>query len=119
LTLDNLDSLNLPNGSSTYFTSTVDITTNPVWLNGVKPDASGRTTDAVSTAIITVDKGNDTLDAFYIYFYAFNSGDYVLNTYLGNHVGDIEHNMIRFVNDTPTAMWYSCVRDLSCFCLFC
>lgn len=111
LTLDNLDSLNLPSGTLTYLTSsrssTDDVITNPAWLNGVKPDANGRTIDAVSAAIMTVNKGNDTLDAFYMYFYAYNSGNLVFGNTLGNHVGDVEHNMIRFVNGTPTAMWYS------------
>lgn len=86
LTLDNLSSLNSPNGTSVYLTSIDDVSKNPSWLGGVKPDASGLTSDTVSCVIITHDRGNGTLDAFYVYFYAFNLGDFVLGNYLGNHV---------------------------------
>lgn len=50
LTLDNLDILNNAGNTSVYLTSVDDITTNPAWLNGVKPDSNGRTNGAVSTA---------------------------------------------------------------------
>ena len=30
---------------------------------------------------------------------------------LGNHVGDWEHNMIRFEDGIPTYVWYDCCRD--------
>ncbi len=50
LTLDNLDILNNAGNTSVYLTSVDDITTNPTWLNGVKPDSNGKTTGAVSTA---------------------------------------------------------------------
>jgi len=105
LTLDNLNELNSPN--TTYLTSKVDITTNPSWLRGVKPDASGKTNNAVSAVIIVNDKGNGNVDAFYMYFYAYNWGGIVLEQNLGNHVGDWEHNMIRFKNGVPDLVWYS------------
>ena len=88
LTLDNLDSLNALGNDSIYLTSKVDITTNPAWLNGEKPDSSGKTGDAVSCAIIVTDHGNGTVDAFYMYFYAFNWGGITLGENFGNHVGD-------------------------------
>lgn len=58
------------------------------------------------------------VDVFYMYFYAFNYGTFLSLTNdsdpsiidpfpIGNHVGDWEHNMIRFVNGTPQAVWYS------------
>jgi len=90
LTLDNLDELNKlgNNGLNIYLTSNDDISKNPTWLNGVKPDADGKTGDAKSCAVIVVDKGNGMVDAFYMYFYAFNWGGIVLDKNLGNHVGD-------------------------------
>lgn len=115
LALDNLDQLNsIPNskdGKDIYLTSTLDPTTDPrpQYLYGVTPNAQGQTENATSAAIITVDKGSGILDAFYMYFYAFDyGGDYVdkrLN--IGNHVGDWEHNAIRFQNGVPSQIWYS------------
>jgi hypothetical protein len=90
LTLDNLDQLNAlgKNGTDIYLTSKVDISKNPAWLNGVKPDANGKTNGATSCVVIVADKGNGIVDAFYMYFYAFNWGGIVLNQNLGNHIGD-------------------------------
>jgi hypothetical protein len=121
LTLDNLNSsLASYQGSQTYLTSKDNIGTNPAWLNGVKPDASGRTGSATGCAIIINDHSSDTsgfIDVFYMYFYAFNYGTFLtflnnpvlFDPYpIGNHVGDWEHNMIRFDSSgTPQAIWYS------------
>lgn len=87
LTLDNLDSLNALGGKKVYLTSVDDITTNPAWLNGVKPDSTGKTDGATSVAIIVNDRGNGELDAFYTYFYAFNWGGLFLDKDVGDHVG--------------------------------
>ncbi|KAF1973319.1 hypothetical protein BU23DRAFT_135373, partial [Bimuria novae-zelandiae CBS 107.79] len=110
LTLDNLDQLNsvgAKGGEDVYLASIVDVTTSPAWLNGIQPDANGGTGGKTTCAIIVVDKGKDAVDAFYIYFWAFNWGGVVLGNQLGDHFGDWEHNMIRFVNGQPTAIWYS------------
>lgn len=87
LTLSNLDRLNTPDGANTYLTSNDDVTTNPAWLNGVKPDSTGKSGNAVSCAIITNDRGNGELDAFYMYFYAYNWGGVVLGSLVDDHVG--------------------------------
>lgn len=79
LNLDNLDSLN-SFGDDVYLTSKEDITTNPAWLAGVKPTDSGKTEDVMTAAVIVVDKGNGTVDAFYMYFYAYNWGGIVLDS---------------------------------------
>jgi len=109
LTLENLDSLNAfgNNGMNVFLTSTIDVTTSPNWIEGVVPDATGKTDDAITSVIIVNDHGSGNVDAFYMYFYAFNQGNTVLFRELGNHVGDWEHNMIRFQHGKPTAVWYS------------
>ena len=74
-----------------YLTSKDDVTKNPTWILGVKPDASGKTNGAVTATIIVNDKGNGNVDAFYMYFYANNWGGTVLGLpqlNFGNHVGD-------------------------------
>lgn len=113
VTLSNLDALNnIPNssnGANIYLTSKEDPTTSPrpQYLYGVKPDSTGRTSSAVSSAIVTVGHANGTLDAFFFYFYAFDFGGVYFGLNVGNHVGDWEHNMLRFENGTPSEMWYS------------
>ncbi|PVH97835.1 hypothetical protein DM02DRAFT_65704 [Periconia macrospinosa] len=106
LTLDNLSQL----GSDVYLTSNDDVTTNPSWIKGVRPDSSGKTNDAITSAIIVNDKGSGNVDAFYFYFYTYNWGGLVAglkDLNFGNHVGDWEHNMIRFSNGVPQHVWYS------------
>ncbi len=95
------------NGTNVYLTSKVDVTTEPKWLTGVVPDSTGRTNGAVSCAIIVNDHGAGLVDVFYMYFYAYNRGNVVFFHELGDHIGDWEHNMIRFQNGTPQAIWYS------------
>ncbi|CRG82846.1 Putative vacuolar protein sorting-associated protein TDA6 [Talaromyces islandicus] len=107
LTLDNLDQLNNLGNTSVYLTSNEGIEADPSWFGGVKPDSNGKTNDATSCAIVTFDHGNGTVDAFYFYFYAYNKGDKVVGIWFGDHVGDWEHNMIRFDNGEPQALWYS------------
>jgi hypothetical protein len=74
LTLSNLDQL----GSNVYLTSKDDVTKDPTWIKGTKPDSSGATANAVTAAVIVNDKGNGVVDAFYMYFYAYNYGGEVL-----------------------------------------
>lgn len=107
LTLDNLGQLNSLGGEDVYLTSNENVTTNPSYLYGVAPDASGRTGDAFSCAVIVNDHGNGAVDAFYMYFYAFDFGGVYVGLNVGNHVGDWEHNMVRFQDGLPTAIWYS------------
>jgi hypothetical protein len=90
-----------------YLTSNDDFTKNPSWILGTKPDANGKTGNAITSAVIVADKGNGLVDAFYFYFNSFDNGGIVLEQNLGNHVGDWEHNMVRFQNGIPQAIWYS------------
>jgi hypothetical protein len=103
LTLDNLTTLNDLGGENVYLTSKIKPDLSPEYLHGVLPNGDGKTDGAVSSAIIVNDHGDDTVDAFYFYFYAFDRG--ALD--IGDHVGDWEHSMIRFQNGTPDALWYS------------
>lgn len=73
LDLNNLEKL----GNDVYLTSNDDITTNPDWIKGVKPDSNGKT-EGITAAVIVNDKGNGNVDAFYMYFYTYNWGGLVL-----------------------------------------
>lgn len=113
LNTSNLNALNGLGGTNVYLTSKDDVTTKPSWLQGNAPDSKGKTA-GTTAAVITYDHGDGTVDAFYMYFYSYNWGGIVripvfnipLGNY-GNHVGDWEHNMIRFVNGVPTYVWFS------------
>ncbi|KAI9675047.1 MAG: hypothetical protein M1817_001453 [Caeruleum heppii] len=111
LTLDNLDSLNALGGKDVYLTvSTVydpSADPQPAWLEGVAPDATGKINGAVPCAVIVNDKGNGVVDAFYMYFWAWNRGPKIFGQDIGDHVGDWEHIMIRFQDGKPQALWYS------------
>lgn len=70
----------------------------------------GKPVDGVSTApatIIVVEKPGGIIDAFYFFFYSFNLGNAVLGIRFGDHVGDWEHTMVRFVNGAPDTVYYS------------
>lgn len=93
LSLDNLDALNElggdSGGESVYLTSTEPLVKIPKYLHGKKPDLKTlQTKDAVSAAVVVVDKGKGTMDAFYMYFYTFNQGPTVFGHELGDHLGD-------------------------------
>lgn len=107
LTLDNLSQLNALGGTNVSLSSNDDFTKYPAWLSGIKPDSTGKVAGDPSSAIVVAQKPNNTVDVFYFYFYNFNLGNTVFGTPAGNHVGDIEHNMVRFVNEQPQAVWYS------------
>ncbi|KAJ5816362.1 Vacuolar protein sorting-associated protein 62 [Penicillium robsamsonii] len=109
LNLNNLDTLNSMGNTSVYLTSLegIEADPEPTWFRGIKPDSQGRTGDGTGSVIITTDRGNGTIDAFYFYFYAYNKGSKVLGMEFGDHIGDWEHNMIRFVNGEPKEIWYS------------
>jgi hypothetical protein len=86
LTLDNLDQLNRfgANGTDIYLQSTEDVAKDPKWLQGVLPDADGKAQGVTSNVVITVDKGNGVVDAFYFYFFAFNWGGITIERIFGD-----------------------------------
>ncbi|KAF2857018.1 hypothetical protein T440DRAFT_512993 [Plenodomus tracheiphilus IPT5] len=106
LTLSNVNQMS----ADVFLTSDDDVTKNPGWIEGTRPDDHGKTGDAVTAVVIVADKGEGVVDVFYMYFYAYNYGGDVLglpSLNFGNHVGDWEHTMLRFQNDSPQAIWYS------------
>ena len=88
LKLDNLDQLNNNGGSNVFLTSVDDVTQDPSWLTGAKPDGDGRTGGAPSCAVIINDHGKGMVDVFYLYFYSYNLGSKAFGKNRGNHVGD-------------------------------
>jgi len=102
VTLETLDEL----PSDVYLTSDDDPLTAPAWLTSVAniPDSTGYT--PAPATIIVADKGA-WVDVFYFYFYSYNQGLEVLFEVYGNHVGDWEHSMIRFVDGVPQYIYLS------------
>ncbi|PGH12667.1 hypothetical protein AJ79_04167 [Helicocarpus griseus UAMH5409] len=108
LTLDNLDQLNSLGGTDIFLTTRDGIKALPEWFQGTRPNAEGKTEGAVTSIIVVRDHGDGkTVDAFYFYYFTYNQGNTVIGIQFGNHVGDWEHNMIRFENEQPQAIWYS------------
>ena len=72
LTLNNLDKLNSLGNTSVYLTSHEGIAAvpEPEWFHGITPDSHGRTGNGTGCAIVVVDHGGGSVDAFYFYFYA-------------------------------------------------
>ncbi|KAK2033156.1 vacuolar protein sorting-associated protein 62 [Colletotrichum zoysiae] len=123
LDLDNLDILN-KFGDDVALTSDDDPTAHPPWLRGTPPDPDGRVRDATPCVVILVHKNERDLDAFYFYFYSYNEGpnitqvlepfDHIVKgpkaasgMHFGDHVGDWEHNMIRFRDGKPVGIYFS------------
>ncbi|KAL2868414.1 uncharacterized protein BJX67DRAFT_380203 [Aspergillus lucknowensis] len=108
LSLDNLAQLNSLGNESVYLTSEegIDADPQPSWFGGAEVDENGQSED-VSSIVVVHDRGGGEVDAFYFYFYSYNQGNTVLGMEFGDHVGDWEHNMIRFQDGTPQAIWYS------------
>ncbi|KAI9800713.1 MAG: hypothetical protein M1833_003128 [Piccolia ochrophora] len=107
LNLDNLNQLEGLGAWKVHLTSKDNVVQDPGWLHGIAPDDQGRTKDVISCSIIVVDHGDGMIDAFYFYFFAFNQGLRIFGWDVGDHVGDWEHNMIRFFGGVPYAVWAS------------
>ena len=128
LDLDNLSMLNRhgKDGIDVFLTGVEDITTFPDWIYGEIPDDDGALNSSTACAVIAVEhqitKQQDVLDVFYFYFYSWNEGaditqvvrpldqlvpDSKPGDHFGNHLGDWEHNMIRFVDEKPVGIYFS------------
>lgn len=89
LTLDNLDALNELGGKEIFLTSTSSVLKIPNYLHGQAPNPKTlQTENSTSCAITIVEKEDDIVDAFYMYFYTLNAGPIVMGHEIGNHLGD-------------------------------
>ncbi|KAF9871798.1 vacuolar protein sorting-associated protein 62 [Colletotrichum karsti] len=124
LDLDNLDILNQYGEKNIALTSNDDPLTYPQWLYGEAPDADGRIHNSTPCVVVLVEKNQRDLDAFFFYFYSFNEGPNITQVleplkhivkgekvesgmHFGDHVGDWEHNMVRFRDGNPTGIYFS------------
>ncbi|KAF7546567.1 hypothetical protein G7046_g9267 [Stylonectria norvegica] len=123
LNLDNLDILN-EFGDRVGLTIDEDPATYPPWLLGEAPDAAGRIFNATPCVVILVEKSPNEVDAFYFYFYSYDEGPSIKQVLkpldalagsgkaatgipFGNHIGDWEHNMVRFRDGLPVGIYFS------------
>ncbi|OBZ79234.1 putative vacuolar protein sorting-associated protein TDA6 [Grifola frondosa] len=101
--------------SDVFLTSKDDVLTQPAWMTSAvnEPDSNGHS--GAPATIICVEKEGGILDAFFFYFYSFNSGGKVLDIEFGDHIGDWEHSMVRFVNSEPSVVYLSAHSGGSAF----
>lgn len=108
--LASLSNISYPSEEKVFMTALEDFAGDPKWITGeynVPDYYSGETRDAPAT-LITVDKGNGWVDAYWFYFYSFNLGPFVMGLGpFGNHVGDWEHSLVRFYKGDPVIVWMS------------
>ncbi|CAD6582351.1 MAG: Vacuolar protein sorting-associated protein 62 [Cyphobasidiales sp. Tagirdzhanova-0007] len=91
-----------------YLTADDDVQDNPAWLYNIAGQPNATAYSAAPVTIIQVPKANNTVDAFFFFFYAFNEGKEILDvSSFGNHLGDWEHVMVRFHNGSPTYIFLS------------
>jgi amino acid transporter len=128
LNLDNLSLLNKygKDGTKVFLTAVEDPTTFPDWVLGETPDADGALHNSTACAVVAVEhqipSKENVLDVFYFYFYSWNEGGDITQVepplnklfpdskpgdHFGNHLGDWEHNMIRFINEEPVGIYFS------------
>ncbi|KAF6228476.1 hypothetical protein HO133_008206 [Letharia lupina] len=132
LNLSNLDQLNeFEQGRHVFLTSNDNVEDRPDWLGGQinipddfsddsKTDCSdSRATSArfrkqshgghsdAPAVLLTINKGDGIVDAFWFFFYSYNLGNIVFNIRFGNHIGDWEHTLIRFEHGKPKVVFVS------------
>ena len=131
LNLTNLDKLNeYTNGRFVYLTSDDNVEERPDWLEGEKniPDDPQELSKKVAVqrplgaggaagihgghsdapaVLVVVNKGHGIVDAFWFFFYSYNLGNLVFNVRFGNHIGDWEHTLVRFINGKPKYVFVS------------
>ncbi|KAM0800752.1 hypothetical protein BDR22DRAFT_805712 [Usnea florida] len=132
LNLSNLDQLNrFEKGRDVFLTSNDNVEDRPDWLSGQVniPDdyaddskkygfdsqatnpnigilSQGGHSDAPAV-LVTINKGDGIVDAFWFFFYSYNLGNVVFNVRFGNHIGDWEHTLVRFQHGKPKVVFVS------------
>ena len=132
LNLTILDQLNqFEKGRHVFLTSNDNVEDRPDWLGGeinipdkftddakanhfeprntkckTRKQSRGGHSDAPAV-LLTVDKGDGIVDAFWFFFYSYNLGNLVFNIRFGNHIGDWEHTLIRFEHGKPKVVFVS------------
>lgn len=122
-TVRNLARLNREDGDlgwNVFLASKDNILDNPDWMTSkygkpVFPDGPSEDEDgnpvpgrSVSPVVlIVVEKENGIVDAFWHFFYSYNLGNGVFGIRFGNHVGDWEHLVVRFIHGEPKEMYFS------------
>lgn len=132
LNLTNLDQLNqFEKGRHVFLTSNDNVEDRPDWLGGQVNIPDDYTNDAkfdhsgsriamnkspkrshgghsdAPAVLVTVDKGDGIVDAFWFFFYSYNLGNLVFGVRFGNHIGDWEHTLIRFEHGKPKVVFVS------------
>ena len=132
LNLSNLDQLNrFEKGRDVFLTSNDNVEDRPEWLGGqvnipddYTDDSKNYGSDSQATSpkfgtlgrgghsdapavLVTINKGDGIVDAFWFFFYSYNLGNVVFNVRFGNHIGDWEHTLVRFQHGKPKVVFVS------------
>ena len=132
LNLSNLDQLNrFEKGRDVFLTSNDNVEDRPEWLGGqvnipddYTDDSKNHGSDSQATSprfrtlgrgghsdapavLVTINKGDGIVDAFWFFFYSYNLGNVVFNVRFGNHIGDWEHTLVRFQHGKPKIVFVS------------
>ena len=132
LNISNLDQLNrFEKGRDVFLTSNDNVEDRPEWLGGqvnipddYTDDSKDYGSDSQATSpkfktlsrgghsdapavLVTINKGDGIVDAFWFFFYSYNLGNVVFNVRFGNHIGDWEHTLVRFQHGKPKIVFVS------------
>lgn len=118
LTLDNLSKLNEfgSHGKNIFLTANDDPAAYPSWLHGEPVAHKGDSSAKMPVIFVrkSIPDGNGepivTVDMFSFYFFNFNAGPRLPKNhqeFFGDHVGDLEHSMVRFQGGKPILVYLS------------
>ncbi|CAL1699081.1 unnamed protein product [Somion occarium] len=94
-------------GNDVFLTSIDPVEDEPSWMLSTENKPEGKGLSGAPATIICIEKEGGILDAFYFHFYSFDEGNSILGQEFSDHVGDWEHIMVRFVNNTPSVIYLS------------